>query len=122
MTAYVQDQDTDPDWAVIAQAEGILAARHRVSIAHAVATLRTEADALRVPVGRLAEDLVGRAGGPGGTVLPGTVRPVSPPWSDPDVDLDLVEETALQEEIRLRRPEPLDLDAVTEAHLRALLR
>jgi hypothetical protein len=118
MTAYVQDQDTDPDWVVIAQAEGILAARHRVSIADAVATLRTEADALRLPVGRLAEDLVDRAGGPGGTALPGTAWAMGP--ADPDLDLD--EEVALQEEIRLRRPEPLDLDAVTEAHLRALLR
>jgi hypothetical protein len=40
----------------------------------------------------------------------------------PDPDLDLEEEMALQEEIRLRRPEPLALDEVTEAHLRALLR
>ena len=117
MTAYVQDQDTDPDWVVIAQAEGILAARHRISIADAVATLRTEADALRVPVGLLAEDLVGRAGG---AAVPGTAWPVSP--LSPDLDLDLEEEMALQEEIRLRRPEPLALDAVTEAHLRALLR
>jgi hypothetical protein len=117
MTAYVQDQDTDPDWVVIAQAEGILAARHRISIADAVATLRTEADALRMPVGLLAEDLVGRAGG---AAVPGAAWPVSP--LSPDPDLDLEEEMALQEEIRLRRPEPLALDEVTEAHLRALLR
>jgi hypothetical protein len=119
MTAYVQDQDTDPDWVVIAQAEGILAARHRIGIADAVATLRTEADALRMPVGLLAEDLVGRAGG---AAVPGTAWPVSPLSPDLDLDLDLEEEMALQEEIRLRRPEPLALDEVTEAHLRALLR
>jgi hypothetical protein len=45
------------------------------------------------------------------------LRPVSPG----SVQLDLAEEVALHEEMRARRPEPLELDEATAAALRGLL-
>lgn len=107
MTAYAQDAELDR--IVIAQAEGILAARHGMPIADAFSLLRDDARALGVSIGLLAEDLVGRAGAPERTAGPGSVG------------ADLDEEIALQAEIRRRRPDPLALDAVTEARLRTLL-
>jgi hypothetical protein len=110
MTAYALDEAAEPDWVVIAQAEGILSARHRLTIAEATAALRDDARALGVPLDRLAEDLVGCAGAPWGAIG----------WGDLDLELD--DEVALQEEMRRRRREPLDLDAATEALLGKLLR
>jgi hypothetical protein len=113
MTAHAQDQYTEPDWVVIAQAEGILSARHHLGIADAIVWLRSEALAFGVPVEQLAEDLV-RSAGPADRV---PLQPVSPG----SVQLDLAEEVALHEEMRARRPEPLELDEATAAALRGLL-
>ena len=109
MTVYALDEDTDPDWVVIAQAEGILSARHCLTITEATAALRDDARALGVPLDRLAEDLVGCAGVPRGAAGRASLA------------LDLDDEVALQAEMRCRRHEPVDVDAGTEAILRTLL-
>ena len=119
MTAYAQDQyrDADPDRVVIAQAEGIVSARHHLGIAGATAWLRDEAHALGVPLGWLAEDVVNSADAPDRVAAP-RPRPVGRPgWAC----LDLDEELALHEEMWRRRPEPLRLDETTEVALRRLL-
>ena len=114
MTAYAQDQHLEPDWVVIAQAEGILSARYRIDIAEATDWLRTEAAVLGTGIEELAGDLVQRAVGRESAAAPRAVRPRS-------ARLDLDEEIALHEEMRGRGPEPLALDVVTEAALRSLL-
>jgi hypothetical protein len=117
MSAIAQDQDAEPDWVVVAQAEGILSARHHFGIAEATARLRAEAFAVGVSIEELAEDLVRSAGVPDRRATPPYLR-VARPRSG---CLDLDEEVALHEEMRSRRPEPLVLDGPTEAALRRLL-
>lgn len=117
MTAYAQDQHRELDWVVIAQAEGILAARHDLDIAEATAWLRTEAAMLGTGIGELAEDLVRSAAGREPVVAPRPLRVVRPR----SARLDLDEEITLHDEMRGRRPEPRALDVVTEAALRRLL-
>ncbi|MDT7745430.1 MAG: hypothetical protein QOE59_4508 [Actinomycetota bacterium] len=132
MTAYALDQDAELDRVVIARAEGILSARHGLTIAEATAALRADARALGVSVVRLADEVVCGAGDPRPTPLLESVRAASstgdatrvPEWraaTAPVVDLDLDEERALHEESTRRRTAPLDLDAATEAMLRSLL-
>lgn len=58
MTEHVPYDDYEPDWVVIAQAEGILAARHHTGITEAAIALRTSARLLGVPIEHLAQDLV----------------------------------------------------------------
>jgi AmiR/NasT family two-component response regulator len=58
MTEYVPHADDEPDWVVIAQAEGIVAARDHTGITEAAIALRTRARTLGVPIEQLAQDLV----------------------------------------------------------------
>lgn len=58
MAAHGSHEDDEPDWVVIAQAEGILAARDHVSITEAAAALPVRARALGVSIDRFARDLV----------------------------------------------------------------
>jgi hypothetical protein len=58
MAAHGSHEDDEPDWVVIAQAEGILAARDGTDVAAAAAALRDRARTLGVPVDQLARDLV----------------------------------------------------------------
>ena len=113
MTSYAQDREVESEWVVIAQAEGILSARHRLPIADATAVLRDDAHARGVPILRLAEDLVYDADR---TWWGAAADPERSP-----VGLDLDEEQALHDGIRRRRPAPVVLDAETETLLRELL-
>jgi hypothetical protein len=129
MTAHVQDEAVEPDRVVIAQAEGILAARHRLGMTEATAALRSDARTRDVPIVRLAEDLVRRTRDPRPGPVPRPPRGARPPQAElpdtavvcPELDRDLDEERELQDGIRRRRPAPPDLDAATEAVLRAFL-
>lgn len=59
MTEHRQHQDDDElDWVLIAQAEGIVSARDRISITRAAAALRARARTLDMPIDQLAKDLV----------------------------------------------------------------
>ena len=117
MTAYARDQHLELDWVVIAQAEGVLSARHDIDIAEATARLRTESAVLGTGIEELAEDLVRSAAGREPVAAPRPLRVVRPR----SARLDLDEEITLHDEMRGRRPEPLALDVVTEAALRRLL-
>lgn len=129
MTVYVQDEDVEPDRVVIAQAEGILAARRHLGMVEATAALRSDARTLDVPIVRLAEDLVRRTRDSRPGPVPRPPRGARPPQPElshtatagADLDRHLEEERALEEGIRRRRPAPPDLDAGTEAVLRAFL-
>jgi hypothetical protein len=58
MVEHVPQKDDEPTWVVVAQAEGILAARDHVSITEAAAALPVRARALGVSIDRFARDLV----------------------------------------------------------------
>jgi hypothetical protein len=58
MAEHVRHEDDEPDWIVIAQAEGILSARNHIDILEAATALRTKAEALGVPIDQFAHDLV----------------------------------------------------------------
>jgi hypothetical protein len=55
---HVPHEDDEPDWVVIAQAEGILAARDHIGVTEAAIAMRTHALALGVSTDQLAQDLV----------------------------------------------------------------
>lgn len=59
MAEHRQHQvDDEPDWVLIAQAEGIVSARDRISITEAAAALRDRAQTLDMAIDQLAKDLV----------------------------------------------------------------
>jgi AmiR/NasT family two-component response regulator len=58
MAEHVPHGDDEPDWIVIAQAEGVLSARDHIGILEAATALRTKAEALGVPIDQFAQDLV----------------------------------------------------------------
>jgi AmiR/NasT family two-component response regulator len=58
MTEHVPHEDDEPDWVAIAQAEGVLSARERISVTEAATALRTRARARGVSVDKFARDLV----------------------------------------------------------------
>lgn len=110
-------QDDQPDWVVIAQAEGVLSARDRVSITEAAGRLRIMARALGKPVDRVARDVMRPLRARSGARYDRLARS-GPALAD---GLDLDEEVALHEEITRRRGGLPDLDADAESVLRAQL-
>lgn len=58
MTESVPHEEAQLDWTLIAQAEGVLSARERVSITEAAEMLRDRAQALGMPVEHVARELV----------------------------------------------------------------
>lgn len=127
MTEHVPHEADQPAWVAVAQAKGVLSARDGTGFAESSRTLR--AGALDSPTGHvpqvLAQSLrldrtatfpLTRGAGTLADTAAGTER-----GSFFTEGLDLDEELALHEEMKRRRNDPPDVDAATDAALRAQL-